>query len=948
MKRIDRLIKRRKTFNRIYSSILAIAIAASMLNYNKIFTLANDPSSSDQKQVVSQAESMQISKDGMVDFIKSINQTSEDNFDITLEVVTKDKIKAPAGASVVLVIDNSSSMNGVGSNGKTLLENAKEAAKEFTNILLDDPDSLNEIGIVVFSSFASKNLDFTNDRERILNSINSINSGASTHIHDGLSYARRMLDGTFGYNTTKPRELNGKYIVLLSDGEPNYSYKGQRAVKLDEDENIVGSPGEFSSGFTPIYDYKLEGFQYGLVSGDVGNGGEFFLKEKDKVSTYDVAYGYYDEKGVFIETGTKTVYDNGIGAISEGFIAKKKGIDIHSIFLTSAVGVNNTNYEQAKFTISNISSKGEYSEVNDVEELTKKFKEVSKEILEKTNIWKVTDPMGEYIEFKGFPNGDIQPGASFKDGILTWSMLSSDVAAEEFTGPDNLPRYRYKLTYKISLNRNKEGFLNYANYAANGRTFLNYYIGNDFNPEVSETIREEFIVPLVTGGGKIEEYITVKPLDMISYQGGNSASGDTFPRPYFSFKKEDGTFFTDEELSRLRFYFDGEEHIPNDHEYYIYEYPFRAYYKDTDKDKEVIYNDPNFYSEHIGFYNIELTTMEVNGTKHTAIAVDEAGKVYGFNFEEGILEIRPQNFEEKTTFTKYQVDDISGDVIDPTVVVPSGTIFFNSAGIEIKDTSAVSLMKDQIYDPGKKDIMQKIIETHSFTKGMSYILKYLDLVDHNDGNIIVTANKYDNDGKLTNEELTIYYPYPKGTDHTYTFKILHFKDVKRTDADEYQNIDEIVPEKTDKGLKFTIDSFSPFAIAYKAPIYIRQVILDENLEAGIIGDGYVTIDKGLSSYNKYIKSGSTDIDYTTLYFDTALSDEFKINPIVPTNYNLDKITMKKINDEENTINNGEFKLDFDEKVWITIYIIPINGAVPPWSVDAINNDMGNISLNKTN
>ncbi|MGL5379849.1 hypothetical protein, partial [Clostridium sp.] len=544
----------------------------------------------------------------------------------------------------------------------------------------------------------------------------------------------------------------------------------------------------------------------------------------------------------------------------------------------------------------------------------------------------------------GFPNGDIPPGASFKDGVLTWSMLGSGVVAEEFTGPDNLPRYRYKITYKITLNRDKEGFLNYANYPANGRTFLNYYIGNDFNPEVSETIKEEFIVPVVTGGGKIEEYITVKPLDMIAYQGGDSASGDTFPRPYFSFKKGDGTFFTDEELSKFTFYFDGEEHIANSHDYYIYEYPFRAYYKD--KDTGEIYNDPNSYSENIGFYDIELTTMEVNGVKHTAIAVDEGGKVYGFNFEEGILEVRPQNFLEKTTFTKYQVDDISGDVIDPTAVVPNGTIFFNSAGIKIEDTSAVSLMKDQIFDPKKKEIMKNIIETHSFTKGMSYILKYLDLVDHNDGNIIVTAHK--DDGQLTNEKITIYYPCPSGTDESYTFKILHFKDVKRTDNDEFQNIDEIVPEKTDKGLKFTIDSFSPFAIAYKAPIYIRQVILDENLDAGIIGDGYVTIDKGLSSYNKYIKSGKLDVDYTTLYFDTALSDRFKINPIVPTNYVLDKITMKKINSEENTIDNGEFKLDFDEKVWITIYIRPINGIIPPWSVDTINNDMGNISLNKTN
>lgn len=942
MKRIERLMKRKKIFNRIYSSILAIVISASILNYNKIFTLANDPSSSDQRQVVSQAESMQTSKDGMIDFIKSIKQTSNDNFDISLEVVTKDKIKPPVGSSVVLLIDNSSSMNALGADGKTLLDKAKEAAKEFTNILLEEEGNLNEIGIAVFNDRAARKIGFTNNKDNILNSIDSIGLGSTTNIHDGLYEARYMLEGKYPDNA--PRKLNSKYIVLLSDGEPNYSYKGLKAVALEEHEKIIGNSGPDREGFTPIYDFKLDGFTY-YFSENIGSGGNyFFYPELSNANPYDVDYGHYDNGGNFIKTGTRKVYDNGIAAISEGFIIKNQGIDIHSIFLTSATGVNNSKYEQAKFTISNIASKGEYLEVNDVEELTKRFQEVSKEILEKTNIWKLTDPMGDYVEFNGFPDGDIPPGVSFKDGVLTWSMLSNDVAAEEFIGPDNLPRYRYKLTYKITLNRNKDGFLNYANYPANGRTFLNYYIGNDFNPGISETLREEFIVPVVTGGGKIEEYITVKPLDMIAYQGGNSASGDTFPRPYFTFKKADGTVFKEEELKKFKFYFDGEEHVQNSHDYYIYEYPFRAYYKD--RDTGVIYNDPNSYSEHIGFYDIELTTMEVSGAKHTAIAVDEDGKVYGFNLESGTLEVRPQNFLEKTAFTKYQIDDISGDVIDPTVVVPNGTIFLNSAGIKVEDTSAVSLMKDQIFDQKKKETMESIIESHSFTKGMSYILKYLDLVDHNDGNIIVTAHKDDVD--LTNEKLTVYYPYPKGTDDTYTFRILHFKDVKRTDNDEFQNIEEIVPEKTDKGLKFTVDSFSPFAIAYKAPIYIRQVIVDENLDAGIIGEGYVTIDKGLASYNKYIKSGGTDVDYTTVYFDTALADNFKVNPIIPTNYTIDKIAMKRINEQESTIDNGEFELKVDEKVWITIYIRPIKETITPWSVNVINNDMGNISLKKTN
>ena len=113
---------------------------------------------------------------------------------------------------IVLVIDRSGSMEG------TKLENAKSAAIAFVNALLDQNHPDTRIAVVSFAGDTSQNIGLTNynGKTNVINAINAINADGGTHTQAGVQRASNILSG-------QPITHN-KHIVLLSDGEPTYSY----------------------------------------------------------------------------------------------------------------------------------------------------------------------------------------------------------------------------------------------------------------------------------------------------------------------------------------------------------------------------------------------------------------------------------------------------------------------------------------------------------------------------------------------------------------------------------------------------------------------------------------------------------------------------------------------------------------------------------------------------
>lgn len=106
---------------------------------------------------------------------------------------------------VVLCIDCSGSMDG------TPMQTTKSSAVMFVNKVLELNPSTS-VSVVTYSSGATTQIAASSDLNKITSQINSLYSGGSTNMYDGLS----VSDGIFDY-TMK----NKKMLVIMSDGLPN-------------------------------------------------------------------------------------------------------------------------------------------------------------------------------------------------------------------------------------------------------------------------------------------------------------------------------------------------------------------------------------------------------------------------------------------------------------------------------------------------------------------------------------------------------------------------------------------------------------------------------------------------------------------------------------------------------------------------------------------------------
>ena len=145
------------------------------------------------------------------------------------------------------------------------------------------------------------------------------------------------------------------------------------------------------------------------------------------------------------------------------------------------------------------------------------------------------------------------------------------------------------------------------------------------------------------------------------------------------------------------------------------------------------------------------------------------------------------------------------------------TYYINGSQIQVTNQDAVKLLVDSIVDNELENgstVHNTLLDMAKDELPSSYDgaeFQYLDLVDSSNGNVWVTMGDTDS--------LTVYWPYPEGTDQNDDFTIIHYEGLDREfdlNALEDQQVDiqKIVPEKTAQGLKFEVSSFSPFALVY--------------------------------------------------------------------------------------------------------------------------------------
>jgi len=130
------------------------------------------------------------------------------------------------GVNIVLVIDSSGSMQ-----AKDFTPNRMESAKKSAIKFISELENKDKIGVISFSD-STRIVNFlTNDKNKVINKINSIKPGGGTAIGDGIAMGIDMVSSI-------PNKK--KLIIFLSDGEQTAGQISiDDAIKYAKLENIV-------------------------------------------------------------------------------------------------------------------------------------------------------------------------------------------------------------------------------------------------------------------------------------------------------------------------------------------------------------------------------------------------------------------------------------------------------------------------------------------------------------------------------------------------------------------------------------------------------------------------------------------------------------------------------------------------------------------------------------
>jgi len=198
-------------------SILILTLIATYSVPMSVFAAA--PATGSASQIVSNGSSQSFDS-GAVTISKTITGTAiENEFDITLKVVTKSKIETQTTSkvNVAIVMDVSGSMSG------ERLNNAKKAAKALVAEILRDSE--NKVGLVSFQQTATRVQELTNEKSQLNGSndtgagggkIGNLSAGGGTNIQDGIRKAQDMLSGASGKKYIVIKELLPQAITERS------------------------------------------------------------------------------------------------------------------------------------------------------------------------------------------------------------------------------------------------------------------------------------------------------------------------------------------------------------------------------------------------------------------------------------------------------------------------------------------------------------------------------------------------------------------------------------------------------------------------------------------------------------------------------------------------------------------------------------------------------------
>lgn len=342
--------------------------------------------------------------------------------------------------------------------------------------------------------------------------------------------------------------------------------------------------------------------------------------------------------------------------------------------------------------------------------------------------------------------------------------------------------------------------------------------------------------------------ITLKPVNLTAYMGGDGGydqvviPGDnehlgsaSLPHPLFQLIGKDGKpmenvsgIFTDGDKTwtlvkdgTCYYHFQEGEGQP----------PVRVTYTNDTTNETTLSDD--FSLETVGdvfnTYTVALYTGDVDMSQVTA-SLNNTN--YAVALGTGTLTVRAVEDPDPTSDIQSAVPTepvASGNAV---AVAPKGgtTYTLNNTGVPLPvDGSKPSLLFDSIIEDSENstartDALKAQVDEKLGAVGSNttrhYEVKYLDLVDANNGNAWITSS----------EGTDIYWGYPEGTNKDTKFHVLHFEDLHRDGNHSGFEISDIESakvteltaeadqlENTENGIKFHVDAggFSPFALVWE-------------------------------------------------------------------------------------------------------------------------------------
>ena len=503
---------------KFWSLLLALVMVMSLLPMSAL-AAEGDPT---PEVTVRNNDSTGVSKDGIT-ATKTIEQVagSTNKFAITLKAVVDgntEETTTKNPAHVVLVIDRSGSMGNSGA-----IADARTAAKGFVDTFFGDKASDgNMLAVVSYNKEATtvSNMVDKTSKDTVKTAIDGISVDeyygytGGTNTQAGIRSAQSIL--------TENKEENVKnIIVLLSDGQPTYSYQFTGTATwtgCDKYGGWYNNKHEWND--SPWYDNEDGNIKDGTinVTGSsniiVGSGSSYKLNN-NLALTVTCEHGETTQKYVSWN-GSEIVNDtdNGVATKWEAEQAKTAGTEIFSILL---MDTKNDEYTNANAVMSALATQDgqHYKNASQASELGEIFNDVANSTTSYIALKNVTDPMPSYVKFDS-SSITSDASASFSDKTLTWNL--SEAGPVESTNEAGNKIKTYTLTYNITVNPGTDLYdaiiSGTGSAPTNGTTMLTYGDSGSLNfnvPTVTCALPDYNVTYSWTGEPTGEGYVQTIP-----------------------------------------------------------------------------------------------------------------------------------------------------------------------------------------------------------------------------------------------------------------------------------------------------------------------------------------------------------------------------------------------------------------------------------------------------